>query len=139
MPYQTPSAKSATAPKDEAGGSGKFDDAGEACQAEPPDEGWRTKVPDTTVPAITFPHATSISQARPPAYPLTRTTPASMLPRHQGVFSNNMFAIGQAELVSQGCDRMTLRYRFDDSTDAGEFRARSGEIALQRIGACARD
>lgn len=53
--------------------------------------------------------------------------------------TNNMFAIGQAELVPQGCDRMTLRYRFDDSVDAGEFRNCSGEIALQRIGACAAD
>lgn len=48
----------------------------------------------------------------------------------------NTFRVGHAELVSQGCDRLTLRYTFDDSVDAGEFGGLAGEIPLQRIGAC---
>ncbi len=48
----------------------------------------------------------------------------------------NIFRVGSAELVPQGCDRMTLRYTFDDTIDAGEFRGLAGEIPLQRIGAC---
>lgn len=48
----------------------------------------------------------------------------------------NHFRVGEALLHSQDCQRLLLRYRFDDSDAAGDFRALEGSIQLQRIGAC---
>ncbi len=44
--------------------------------------------------------------------------------------------VGEVDLVPQDCDRMQLRYRFDDTDAAGGFRDREGEVALYRLGEC---
>lgn len=48
----------------------------------------------------------------------------------------NHTAIGEVELESVACDRLSMRYRFHDDDLAGAFRAIQGTIDLQRIGAC---
>lgn len=54
--------------------------------------------------------------------------------------TRNTFRVGEVDLVPQACDRLLLRYRFDTNAGiAGEFRGRSGEIALRRLGTCAGD
>jgi hypothetical protein len=46
-------------------------------------------------------------------------------------------AVGSADLFpGPGCDRLTLRYRFADSADAGRYRNLGGELQLRRLGAC---
>lgn len=46
-------------------------------------------------------------------------------------------AVGSVDLIpGPGCDRLTLRFRFLDSAEAGLFRNRSGELQLRRLGAC---
>lgn len=48
----------------------------------------------------------------------------------------NRFPVGEVVLRSIRCDQLMLGYRFDDDDVAGRFRARSGQLLLQRSGAC---
>ncbi len=50
--------------------------------------------------------------------------------------TTNHFRVGEAEMVSLACDRLQLTYRFDDKTQAGEYRGLDGQLALRRIGDC---
>lgn len=43
---------------------------------------------------------------------------------------------GMVELISLACDRLDLRYEFDDSEAAGKFRGLSGKLDLHRLGKC---
>jgi outer membrane protein assembly factor BamB len=45
--------------------------------------------------------------------------------------------VGEATLTFLACDRARLDYRFDDAEAAAPQRARSGSIALERLGGCA--
>jgi hypothetical protein len=48
----------------------------------------------------------------------------------------NRFAVGEVVLRSVRCDQLLLGYRFDDDDVVGRFRGRSGQLLLQRSGAC---
>jgi hypothetical protein len=50
-----------------------------------------------------------------------------------GVRTRNTSPVGEIELRSESCTRLRVSYRFNDTEIAGDFRNRSGEIALQRI------
>lgn len=50
--------------------------------------------------------------------------------------TNNHDRIGEVDLIPVACDRMTLRYRFDNAVTAGAFRGLSGTIDLHRLGEC---
>ena len=50
--------------------------------------------------------------------------------------TQNNTILGQATVTFSGCANAVLRYQFDDTLIAGTFRARAGEINLQRLGAC---
>ena len=43
---------------------------------------------------------------------------------------------GHGTVTFSGCASAVFRYQFDDTVAVGAFRARSGEINLQRLGAC---
>ena len=43
---------------------------------------------------------------------------------------------GHGTVTFSGCDRAVFRYQFDDTPIVGAYRARAGEINLQRLGAC---
>jgi hypothetical protein len=64
------------------------------------------------------------------------TVLASIGGRFDDVAATNTFPVGAVELITEGCDRLRLRYRFDDDEVAGDFRALAGEIQLRRLGAC---
>lgn len=57
-----------------------------------------------------------------------------------GSFDNHPTAnharVGEVELESLGCDRLQLTYHFDDQPQAGNYRGRSGQLDLHRIGDC---
>jgi hypothetical protein len=44
--------------------------------------------------------------------------------------------VGDATVTFTGCDRATLRYRFDDTVEAALFRELTGSLDLQRLGGC---
>ncbi len=50
--------------------------------------------------------------------------------------TSNHVRVGEVELVSIACDRLQLGYRFDDQPQAGNYRGRSGQLALHRISEC---
>lgn len=50
--------------------------------------------------------------------------------------TQNTTILGEGTVTFSGCSAALLRYQFDDAPIAGTFRARSGEISLQRLGAC---
>ena len=50
--------------------------------------------------------------------------------------TQNNAILGRGTVSFSGCDSAVLRYQFDDALIAGAFRARVGEINLQRLGAC---
>jgi hypothetical protein len=57
--------------------------------------------------------------------------------RFDSVPAGAPFRVGEAELrPGPDCSALTLRYRFDDSDEAGAFRSRGGELQLRRLGAC---
>lgn len=57
--------------------------------------------------------------------------------RFDAVPTYNANRIGLATLRVLGCDRAELDYRFDDTSTAHAFRARSGTLRLSRAGGCA--
>jgi outer membrane protein assembly factor BamB len=61
---------------------------------------------------------------------------ASIGGRFDDVAATNTFPVGTVELITEGCDRLRLRYHYDDDEVAGDFRALAGEIHLHRLGAC---
>lgn len=50
--------------------------------------------------------------------------------------TQNNAILGHGSVSFSGCASALLRYQFDDALIAGAFRARVGEINLQRLGAC---
>jgi hypothetical protein len=44
--------------------------------------------------------------------------------------------VGSVVFESEGCDRLKMTYEFNDQESVGEFRDKSGEINLRRLGAC---
>ena len=50
--------------------------------------------------------------------------------------TQNNAILGRGTVTFSGCASAVLRYQFDDALIVGAFRARSGEINLQRLGAC---
>jgi hypothetical protein len=56
--------------------------------------------------------------------------------RLASVATQNSAILGFGSVTFNGCDRALLRYQFDDALIAGPFRARSGEMALERLAAC---
>ena len=50
--------------------------------------------------------------------------------------TQNNAILGRGTVTFSGCASAVLRYQFDDALIAGAFKARSGEINLQRLGAC---
>ena len=50
--------------------------------------------------------------------------------------TQNSAILGQGTVTFSGCANAVLRYQFDDTLIAGTFKARTGEINLQRLGAC---
>jgi hypothetical protein len=47
------------------------------------------------------------------------------------------FRVGEADLLpGPDCSTLTLSYRFDDTDAAGNFRSRTGELRLRRLGSC---
>ena len=53
-----------------------------------------------------------------------------------GMPTQNNTILGRGTVTFAGCDTAVLRYQFDDALIVGAFRARAGEINLQRLGAC---
>ncbi len=52
------------------------------------------------------------------------------------VTGNDTRVVGTAELTLAACDRLELRYRFNDSADARTFAGLAGTQVLTRIGGC---
>lgn len=52
------------------------------------------------------------------------------------VTGNNTRVVGTAELALTACDRLELRYRFNDSAEARTFAGLTGTQVLTRIGGC---
>lgn len=50
--------------------------------------------------------------------------------------TQNTAILGQGTITFSGCASAVFRYQFNDALIAGPFRARSGAINLQRLGAC---
>jgi hypothetical protein len=52
------------------------------------------------------------------------------------VQTRNTAELGRGTVTFNGCGNATFRYQFDDALIAGSFRGKTGEIPLQRLGAC---
>jgi len=52
--------------------------------------------------------------------------------------THNSFRVGEATVTFTACDRATLAYRFDAVETVGAYTGRSGTLALERLGGCAR-
>ncbi len=50
--------------------------------------------------------------------------------------TQNTAILGQGTITFSGCSSAVFRYQFNDALVAGPFRARTGSINLQRLGAC---
>ncbi len=50
--------------------------------------------------------------------------------------TENHTIVGRGTISFSGCVNAVLRYQFDDAQIVGAFRARSGEINLDRLGPC---
>jgi hypothetical protein len=53
--------------------------------------------------------------------------------------TQNTAILGQGTITFAGCNSAVFRYQFNDALIAGPFRARTGSINLQRLGACPGD
>ncbi len=52
------------------------------------------------------------------------------------VQTRNTAELGRGSVTFNGCGNAIFRYQFDDGLIVGSFRGKSGEIPLQRLGAC---
>ncbi len=50
--------------------------------------------------------------------------------------TQNYTVVGHGSVSFNGCANAVLRYQFDDALTAGSFRARAGEINLERLATC---